>query len=470
MGRAMPRKQAKSRVVSTPRTNEPSAAPVAAAEVRTHRPPAGDPVTPDWPVGFSGQMWGVASGVLGFVVDVASMLEDAASTQVGGVPGSPSRTRNWAASRIERWNWPVQPLRIGLSMSPEAARAFVEARGAGGVTFFRLPWSLSPNAAMKTHRLDAVLCLQGEGLVVHTPESKGQDAAWFDWGTPRPLSFSSIYSRRVDPARVTLNGVDTTCPATVAFARAIAEAAAASARCGSRLSISDRLSGRRPTDEPPRCDEFGVIRAGGGMMSAFRRLATLVGEVPPGTHADSVRRVAARVVSAWFAACPDELQPGERREALESAAKLAGDEPEVMLRLAAVRIADMDDHAGLDALRRADRMLRDLPTLPGTDHAAFVQAELDARRHDAMSLGRVATGVVLSCASLSIEKLVYTQDDLLDELRFAEWLVGRDQDRALLINLTRELVRHRRGERMALPAASGKPAAATKKRASRKAA
>lgn len=396
----------------------------------------------DWPPGLSGTAWTLAAHTLSTLVDTLSLIENAASTQLGPSATPGSRTLAFAAARLNACNWPARPLRLGLCMEPRVARVFADAPAAPGAALFHLPWTLTPGPMIREHSLDAVLSMHGRQLRIITAESTGHEAAWYDWNTPRPLSFPALFSAWIDPAQITLAEVDIDDPQSVSLSVALAQTAALAARCEHRLTSRDRLHGRRPVE-------------GVELSAAFARLASLLAEAEE--RQTQVHRIAARVVSAYFAALREDVPAAVRRRALETAARIAGDEPEVMLRLAAARIADLDDSSAVDALLRADRMLRDRPTLPGVDHTAFVQAELDARHADSMSLGRVAAGVVLACATLPTDKLVYTREDFLDELRFAEWLVGRDQDRALLIGLTRELVHQRRGERLALPAAPATP-------------
>lgn len=396
-------------------------------------------VNHDWPEGLSGTAWTLAAHTLSTLVDTLSLIEDAASTQLGPSATPGSRTLAFATARLNSCNWPARALRIGLSMEPRVARVFADAPSSPGVELFHLPWTLTPGPLIRQHSLDAVLTMHARQLRIITAESTGHEAAWYDWSTPRPLSFPALFSAWMDPAQITLADFDIEDSESVNLCVALVQAAALASRCEHRLTSRDRLHGRRPAEASE-------------LSAAFFRLSSLLAEA--GGRQAPVHRVAARVVSAYFAALREEVPGPARRRALEAAARVAGDEPEVMLRLATSRVADLDDSSALDALLRADRMLRDRPTLPGVDHAAFVQAELDARHADPMSLGRVAAGVVLACATLPTDKLVYTREDFLDELRFAEWLVGRDQDRALLIRLTRELVHQRRGERLALPVAA----------------
>ena len=74
-----------------------------------------------------------------------------------------------------------------------------------------------------------------------------------------------------------------------------------------------------------------------------------------------------------------------------------------------------------------------------------------------MVLGRVAAGFCLLAAQHDYERLEFLRDDLLEELDHAGWLLGRDQDTALLRGVFEELHRVRRAESRGLPAANPAP-------------
>ena len=56
-----------------------------------------------------------------------------------------------------------------------------------------------------------------------------------------------------------------------------------------------------------------------------------------------------------------------------------------------------------------------------------------------MSVGRAAAGICLVCASTEPERVPFIRDDMLEEMAYARWLVGRDQDRGLLIRVFLEI-------------------------------
>ncbi|MCA9298020.1 MAG: hypothetical protein KDA28_03080, partial [Phycisphaerales bacterium] len=120
-------------------------------------------------------------------------------------------------------------------------------------------------------------------------------------------------------------------------------------------------------------------------------------------------------------------------------ARILPDSPEVLLRLAAVRFADLDDHAGFQALVKADQMLRETPNLPSIEHLPLLEHEIRHPDEGPMMLGRIASGICLACASIPRERIPYVREDVMDDVRFSKWLVGRDPDRQLLDQVFRVL-------------------------------
>jgi hypothetical protein len=216
--------------------------------------------------------------------------------------------------------------------------------------------------------------------------------------------------------------------------RVLIEVAASLARSPWRLSLADRLLGRWPR----------VARVGRGATTGEEALARLTGPLGRGIELRaSLAQPCARALSAWLASTPAPVDVAARRAGVESAATILGDEPEALLRLAAVRFAAHDDGAAFDALQRADKVIRAAKHEPVSDQFAFLESEVKLGLHEPMTLGRVAAGICLVAATRPSDHLPHLRDDLMEDLRFSEWLVGRDQDRALLLDAFRMLERGR---------------------------
>lgn len=341
----------------------------------------------------------------------------------------------------DRLAWPARPVRVGLAVGPELARSIVECEGSSRVEWFTLPYGVTGPGACERYVLDAAVGGgPGTGVTVFTSVAQGREAAWYDWAGQRPLSYASVFPGRTDAERVTLEGA-ARLPQDHTLVRALIESAAVLSRTTERLNLGDRIRGRRPLTAIDRLTRFGehsdpvdeCVRRVGELLIADERRAYGAGEL----------RGAARVVSAYLAGRAGEPDESDRRH-VESAAEIAGDEPEVMLRLGAVRIGAGDDEGGVEALLEADRLLRGKPPAHSADQLLFVQSEIENGSGGRMTLGRVAAGICILAVTSPAERLAYLRDDLLDEMRHSGWLLGEQADRALLQEVFRALERARR--------------------------
>ncbi len=327
-------------------------------------------------------------------------------------------------SLLDRLRWPARPLRIGLDLSDADADAITRDPPPFGVRWFRVSDTPDLMAACRRHRLDAVVSRHGTGPVrIVTNERAGRDAARLDWAADETASLAAVFPHRIDTQGVTIDAPAPLSPAEAAAVRDLALAAASLARHPARLGLPDRLFGRRPIAD---------------CAPLMHRLADRLDEPTP------AERTIARVVSAWAVAHAPPL--------VERCAAHARTDPAVQLRLAAARFARGDDRRALSALMHADRLLRTGDPPARLDHAAFVESELRCGDDAPMTLARVAVGVCLLCAATPADRLRFIRDDLDEEMRFAPWLIGRDQDRRLILEILRELERCRRADELGLPA------------------
>lgn len=326
----------------------------------------------------------------------------------------------------DRARWPTRPLRIGLDLSDADAAAIARDPPPFGVRWFRVSDTPDLMAACRRHRLDAVVSRHGTGPVrIVTNERAGRDAARLDWAAPETASLAAVFPHRIDTQGVTIDAPAPLAPPDAAAVRDLALAAGALARHPARLGLPDRLFGRRPIAD---------------CAPLMHRLADRLDEPTP------AERTIARVVSAWAVAHAPPL--------VERCAAHARTDPAVQLRLAAARFARGDDRRALSALMHADRLLRSGDPPARLDHAAFVESELRCGDDAPMTLARVAVGVCLLCAATPVDRLRFIRDDLDEEMRFAPWLIGRDQDRGLILEILRELERCRRADELGLPEAA----------------
>lgn len=350
---------------------------------------------------------------------------------------------SWSSAILDRREWPTRPLRIGVC-EPTLLQNLERTTGQCVVEWVAVPTHLTPHEASRRYTLDAHLRMDARGgLLLTIPESRQRQAAWHDWSMQRPVTFANLFPGRVDCSELTLSS-DVARPGATWFLRCLIEAAAGLSRHPSRLSTQDRLNGRTPridtlkaVDLPPTGDHTRdaqrlMIR---GLWESLREASEL-----PCRHACVP---AARLVTAFVAGVDDDLPESNRSEMAETSAALSPQEPEVMLRLAATRFANYADSLAIDALLTADRLLRGNEMNAGSSQLPFLQAELEAGRGTPLSLGRVAAGVAMICASLDTSKLAYFRDDVLDDARYSDWLIPKDQDRRVLVEVFRAIMAER---------------------------
>lgn len=378
-------------------------------------------------------------GVSAWALRLAAGAADLVREGVQSLRGEPA-VGSPAADALARWHdgcdWPEQPLRVGLVAPAHWATVLAETPGVLPVRWYALAGD--PGVDWTRHGLDALVTrTPDDTLLIETPEHPDREALWYDWNAPRPLSFPAVFPGRLDPARVSLHDMR---PGDAPLLRLIVEAAAAFSRHPGRLNLHDRLNGRRPLPtEPARSQRPTPFHPRTDIVSVLvSALVDELGRYRTGSVPTSAERVVSRLVSAWAATWPLEVDDEFRRVAAEAAHRVGSDEPEVMLRVGAVRIGDVDDDAGFDLLLRAERAMRHGQT-PLVDQTPFLSGELDAGVPGPRTTGRIAAGIALVASTLRDEQLAYFRDDLTDDLRHANALIGRDQDHALLLTFVRRL-------------------------------
>lgn len=341
----------------------------------------------------------------------------------------------------DRLSWPTRPAHVALvGLTDRARRALLSTESNPGIRWFLGDDRIDDQTLCERHALDAVLTADADGhLRLATHERPGRDASWYDWGARRPISYASVFPGRLDPFLVDVGPAD---PHEAPVLAALTAAACVLARHPGRLSAVDRARGRRPIDLPVASRQVDdgshpVVGAMDGLIDAITDWP--VGKAPTGSV-----RIAARIASAWLAGTACGQEPVDRLSGLEAAARILPDEPEALLRLAAVRLAAGRDDAGMESLADADALLRESGEVAQVDPFAFLQAELEAGESNPMTVGRVAAGICMVCTKTPAERLPYLRDDIMDDMRYAEWLVGSDPDRMLLHRVFDEIARSRR--------------------------
>lgn len=347
--------------------------------------------------------------------------------------------------RFEHWleglTLPTRPLRVGLCMPDDEAEALVAAAGVSRVEWFRLSSWEDPQSACRKHLFDAVVFHDSEGPVrVVTLERPGYTAGVVEWADLRgELTFGKLFPSLVDPAAVVIEGATRTRVREGAdLLRALVEAAATLARSERRLILADRVLGRRATDVIERPGGLSLWRSQRSVAAVVMTHLVRTAGVQTSAWPEAAA-IAADAGSAFFMAMPD-MAPTERREGMLAAAEGGTIGATTALRLGAACIGALEDDEAMSWLVRADAMLRDGSTpLAKLDHAAFLESELVCGSENPMSVGRAAAGICLVCAAMAPERVRFLRDDMLEEMAYAGWLVGRDQDRGVLIRVFLEI-------------------------------
>lgn len=396
-------------------------------------------------------LWKLA-GMTCRVVEAGARWSRPICDQFGFLAASGSRAASRLSALHDKSGWPERQLRIGLAVGPDVADALRATPGASGVQWVPLTLISDPTAACKAYALDAVVQSDPtEGLVVTTLERAGRDAAWYDWSVPRPLTYASAFPFLLDPARITLGLRSITPGAEAELVRAMIEAASVLSRSTHRVGLADRLIGRRPTDAV-RIGSGDLPRVDRAMLRLAKSFETNAERVD-----SSFALLVARVLSADL--CAGQGRTWATAELWNLITKVAGDEPEVALREAASRFVMLEDDRGMAALSRADRALRHQFARLGQgtsigweaiDHTLLLEWELEHGAASDQAIGRLAAGICLACAGRDVHGLACVRDDLFDDMRHSTWLVGRDQDQALLLDVFRHLERTRRAEAIGL--------------------
>ncbi len=340
-----------------------------------------------------------------------------------------------------------RPLRVGLRLDHESASRVVGDLATPDVSWLGVQDEGRGERVCRERSLDALVAADENGnLSVFTPERPGHEAGWYDLGVQRPVSYFSVFPMRLDCARITLEGEALSLcdwpEVRLRAMRSLVRSAAMLSRHPSRLTMRDRLAGRRSTILPLGAQ---TDPANASIMD----LAIELNQHPqePG----SVERASSRLVSAWLSTHAEGLTEPERCALSECAATIAGDEAEVVLRTAAVRLTMLDENLGIDAILRADRMLRARGGIGGLELLTLIEAELEHGTYGDMTVGRAAAGICMACARTPSDRIAYIREDLFEDMRYAGWLVGRDPERKILIEVCRQLERAHRAESFGLP-------------------
>ncbi len=324
-------------------------------------------------------------------------------------------------------------LRVGLDLPDHLCNRIMHTTGVKRIEWIPLrEHALRPQELCRIRRLDGVVHRMGETVCATPAQFSPMEPLWTDWARPvNPITYASVFPMRIDAARVSLG--DT----------AFADAAEREIACLLIEALVElHAAPVRVHDAPGR--EDGVMQR---MASALIAREEDAADTP-------AYQTACRVLSAYLCVHPSAFSEPERDAAIELCARTLRDEPEVQLRLAAVRFVHGRDDAGFGAILRAHDLLRAQDRISGESQLPFIHSELSLGSDDPMTFGRVAAGLCLCAAATSDERLAYLREDILDEARFSAWLIDRDDERYILARILREIEYARLGRPASLDAAA----------------
>lgn len=322
--------------------------------------------------------------------------------EAGGTPGASLHT----------------PLRVGVKLAEQQFRSLELAPGSLAVAF--VPFSGSGDAA-EWRRLgfDAVI-EQGAPdapLTIRMAEAAESPAAWHDWSLALPLSYSSLFPLRIDPARVTLDSFDWSDDGAVAVLRSLLETAALLSRYPSRLGFGDRLRGRpalglmlsSPVVSDPALDR------------AFSHLAAVLADRRRDQVTDT-ERSAMRVLAVYLSWTGCGMMPEDRVAAARTVGRLGPGEGETCLRACVAAFAGGHEVLGFDLMLTGhERLAMERPE-PLVDPMEYLISDISFNRGGAETMGKLAAGLAYATAFIDCPRVSYVLDDVRDEVMTAEWL------------------------------------------------
>jgi hypothetical protein len=422
-------------------TNDP--APRGEPHVRCPSATSGDNLFlgPTWPETKFGRFMVTGFGRLLASAARGTEFIRTVGVEVGATVGTRSED-DTLARWIDHKGWPARPLQVGVYQSGGWADDLVSADGV-----FRPEWNETTRPVFATHTDVLVRRSDDGGILIQSRERTGREAAWFDWSCERPFSYPSVFPVRFDATQATLapDALGNTDPL---ITRLLIEAAALCSRLPERLTLDDRINGRnvgwsrfsaRTTVEglPITLHHHADTDP---LTLVMRALTEAVASADQTTRTSPAARAAARVLSAW-AVSASGVEPSLVRAAAETAWDVNKSEVETALRVAAVRLAQLDDPAGLAALEFSASLLREKRHAFAQEQVDFVVSELKTQSNTPEGVARVAAGVVLVASTFPPEHLRHFKEDLQDDAKLSGALVGQDQDTHLILQVFRMLER-----------------------------
>lgn len=275
-----------------------------------------------------------------------------------------------------------------------------------------------PGSALRAHDLDAVLTRRGDSIELTAASNAGDD-----WTQQVPHTYAGVFPARTEPGNMVFGPGALNDSGSSELLAALGESAATHAFA------------RHESSEGPGA-RSGLAQA--RAEESLTRLRDLVIRAALRRETGPVARAAATGVSGWLSTWTGDCDPASRLDAFEACVVSSGRSTGVLFRAAAGRFAAGREADAFVMAREAASTVR--PASDALNQLPFVQSEVElGSAADVMILGRVASGLHLCAALLDGPARAHLQDDVLDDMRYSPWLVGRDDARLLLMRVLRSV-------------------------------
>lgn len=348
-------------------------------------------------------------------------------------------------------------LKIGLDVPKRDFEALTHAHsdltnvGGTRVEWVRADPGLLTDGNDDARRYDALLRRGPDGkLVLFVHHEAGEGANWANWCTAQSLGYPSVFPVRLACSRTDFGEMKLASPSDAKLIAALTLCAGVLSRVGNvagNTGFGGVLSRNVSTLPDSALVLAGAMNILGDAMIAAPQM--------PG-ESSCAAQAAARLLSAYVVTVGRDLPAGDRAHLSRAALDILPSEAELSLRYGAALLAEGQTREGAATLVRAFRKLRMGSLSCDSDPLAFVLSEAEHGSSDRMTLGRICAGLALAWGTAPKTSFDYLRDDLIDDLKYAGWLAGREDD----VNTLRQVMSELEHELFA----SAAPASAETKR------
>lgn len=326
------------------------------------------------------------------------------------------------------------------------------------VTWTKAEPGLMTDGHLDAARYDALLRRGADGrlaIFVPTHDSDKADISddLPDTACPDALSYATVFPSRLDGTEVQLGAQSLSRSADAALIAALTMVVAALARSVRAQSSTLALAvGSFPNESLVVCESMTLLSE-----------ALVQCQASP-DHATPAMIASAKYLSTYAATSPHHIPDAERVHMAHTALDAIPEDPALSLRLGAALFAAGQVNDAKQAMVRGLRRLRATRARCDSDPLAFVMSEAEHGTSESLTVGRMCAGIALAWGTAQGTSLDYLRDDLIDDLKYAGWLAGREDD----VRMLRECIAELENELLSVRSTCAQPPRTTTKRPSRK--